>query len=92
MRPRILLTILLTALFVILSGCGTTPNCPTCGTTVNGAYAIIDVSRRAGAQSHRRAGRPVQLVRHQLGRAESRRGRAGLIWTIFPTASGWLWW
>ncbi|MGC1224342.1 MAG: hypothetical protein WA872_21385, partial [Candidatus Sulfotelmatobacter sp.] len=43
MRPRILLTILLTALFVILSGCGTTPNCPTCGTTVNGAYAIINV-------------------------------------------------
>ena len=38
MRPRILLTILFTALFVILSGCGTTPNCPTCGTTVNGAY------------------------------------------------------
>ena len=43
MRPRILLTILLTALFVILSGCGTTPNCPTCGTTLNGAYAIINV-------------------------------------------------
>ena len=43
MRPRILLTILLTALFVILSGCGTTPNCPVCGTTTNGAYAVIDV-------------------------------------------------
>ena len=43
MRPRILLTILLTALFVILSGCGTTPNCPTCGTTLNGAYAVINV-------------------------------------------------
>ncbi|MFZ0318576.1 MAG: hypothetical protein WAL56_05570 [Candidatus Sulfotelmatobacter sp.] len=43
MRPRILLTILLTALFVMLSGCGTTPNCPTCGTTVNGSYAIINV-------------------------------------------------
>src|SRR5271165_5497067 len=43
MRPRILLTILLTALFVILSGCGTAPNCPTCGTTINGAYAIINV-------------------------------------------------
>jgi hypothetical protein len=43
MRPRILLTILLTALFVILSGCGTTPNCPTCGTTINGAYAVINV-------------------------------------------------
>ncbi len=43
MRPRILLTILLTALFVILTGCGTTTNCPTCGTTTNGAYAIINV-------------------------------------------------
>ncbi len=43
MRPRILLTILLAALFVILSGCGTTPNCPTCGTTINGSYAIINV-------------------------------------------------
>jgi hypothetical protein len=43
MRPRILLTILLTALFVILSGCGTTPNCPTCGTTTNGAYTVINV-------------------------------------------------
>ncbi|MGO8795787.1 MAG: hypothetical protein ACLQLC_13270 [Candidatus Sulfotelmatobacter sp.] len=43
MRTRIFLTILLTALFVIASGCGTTPNCPTCGTTVNGAYAIINV-------------------------------------------------
>jgi hypothetical protein len=43
MRPRILLTILLTALFVILSGCGSVPNCPVCGTTSNGAYAVIDV-------------------------------------------------
>ncbi len=43
MRPRILLTILLTALFVILTGCSTTPGCPTCGTTLNGSYAIIDV-------------------------------------------------
>ena len=43
MRPRILLSILITALFVILSGCGTTPNCPTCGTTLNGAYTIINV-------------------------------------------------
>ncbi len=42
MRPRILLTILLTALFVILSGCGTTKDCPVCGTTKNGAYAVID--------------------------------------------------
>ncbi len=43
MRPRILLTILLTALFVFASGCSTSPNCPTCGTTVNGAYAVLDV-------------------------------------------------
>jgi len=43
MRSRILLTILLAALFVIATGCGTTSNCPTCGTTVNGSYAVIDV-------------------------------------------------
>jgi hypothetical protein len=43
MRPRILLTILLTALFVFLSGCGSVANCPVCGTTSNGAYAVIDV-------------------------------------------------
>jgi hypothetical protein len=43
MRPRILLSILVTALFVMMSGCGTTPNCPVCGTTKNGAYAIINV-------------------------------------------------
>ncbi len=43
MRPRILLTILFTALFVMLSGCGTTKNCPTCGTTINGSYAVINV-------------------------------------------------
>ncbi len=34
---------LLITLFVIFTGCGTTSNCPTCGTTVNGAYAIINV-------------------------------------------------
>jgi hypothetical protein len=43
MRPRILLTVLVTALFVILSGCGTTANCPVCGTTSGGSYAVIDV-------------------------------------------------
>src|SRR5580698_797268 len=43
MRPRILLTILLTALTVLASSCGSTPNCPTCGTTVNGSYAVINV-------------------------------------------------
>jgi len=43
MRPRILLTILLTVLFVILSGCGGVSNCPVCGTTSGGAYGVIDV-------------------------------------------------
>ncbi len=43
MRPRILLSILITALFVILSGCATSPDCPTCGTTKNGAYAVLNV-------------------------------------------------
>jgi len=43
MRSRVLLTSLLTALFVLASSCGTAPNCPTCGTTVNGAYTIINV-------------------------------------------------
>ncbi len=43
MRPRILVVILLTALFVIATGCGTTPNCPTCGTTLNGSYTVINV-------------------------------------------------
>ena len=43
MRPRMLLTIFVIALFVILSGCSTAPGCPTCGTTKNGSYAIINV-------------------------------------------------
>jgi len=43
MRPRILLTILLTALFVILSGCGGVKNCPVCGTTTGDGYTNIDV-------------------------------------------------
>jgi len=43
MRPRLLLTILLTALFVILSGCGGVANCPVCGTTKADGYAVIDV-------------------------------------------------
>jgi hypothetical protein len=43
MRPRILLSIFIAALFVILSGCGTTQNCPVCGTTKNGAYAVVNV-------------------------------------------------
>jgi hypothetical protein len=43
MRSRILLSVLLTVLFVLASGCGTTKNCPVCGTTVNDGYAIIDI-------------------------------------------------
>ncbi|MGD0570870.1 MAG: hypothetical protein ABSA78_20925 [Candidatus Sulfotelmatobacter sp.] len=43
MRPRILLTVFVAVLFVILSGCGTVSNCPTCGTTTGGTYAVIDV-------------------------------------------------
>jgi hypothetical protein len=43
MRSRILLTAFLTVLFVILSGCGGVANCPVCGTTSSGSYAVIDV-------------------------------------------------
>jgi hypothetical protein len=43
MRPRILLTIFLTALFVLMSGCGNVKNCPVCGTTTADGYANIDV-------------------------------------------------
>jgi hypothetical protein len=43
MRPRIVLFILVTTLFVMLTGCGTTANCPTCGTTKNGNYVVINV-------------------------------------------------
>jgi len=43
MRPRILLTILLTTLFVLLSGCGNVKNCPVCGTTTADGYAVIDI-------------------------------------------------
>jgi hypothetical protein len=55
MTPRILLTVFFTALFVILSGCGTATNCPTCGTTTNGAYAIINV---IPVPEHNSAGEP----------------------------------
>jgi hypothetical protein len=41
MRSRILLTVLLTALFVIASGCGDVKNCPVCGTTTADGYADI---------------------------------------------------
>jgi hypothetical protein len=43
MRLRILFTFLLTTLFLFSTGCGTSANCPTCGTTVNGAYAVLNV-------------------------------------------------
>jgi len=43
MRPRILLSILFTALFVMASGCGGVKNCPVCGTTTAGGYASIDI-------------------------------------------------
>ena len=41
MRSRILLTVLLTAFFVIASGCGNVKNCPVCGTTTADGYADI---------------------------------------------------
>ncbi len=43
MRSRIFLLVVLTVLFVFLSGCGTSSDCPVCGTTKNGAYAVLDV-------------------------------------------------
>jgi hypothetical protein len=43
MKSKVLLSLLLTALFVLASSCGTSSNCPVCGTTSNGAYAVIDV-------------------------------------------------
>jgi len=43
MRTRILLTGLVTALFVVLSACGSSKNCPVCGTTTGGGYVNIDV-------------------------------------------------
>src|SRR5438270_7917580 len=43
MQPRILLSIVVTAMFVILSGCGDVRNCPVCGTTKHDGYAVIDI-------------------------------------------------
>jgi hypothetical protein len=43
MRSRILLTVLLTVLFVITSGCGNIKGCPVCGTTTADGYTNIDV-------------------------------------------------
>ncbi len=41
MRSRILLTILLTLLFVLANGCGSAPNCPVCGTSIADGYTNI---------------------------------------------------
>jgi hypothetical protein len=43
MRSKLFLTVLVAALFGIMSGCGTAPNCPVCGTTLNGSYTNINV-------------------------------------------------
>lgn len=43
MRSKILLSFLLTVLFVLANGCGSVKNCPVCGTTKNDGYAIIDI-------------------------------------------------
>jgi hypothetical protein len=40
---RILLTALVTLIFVLASGCGSVANCPVCGTTKGDGYANIDV-------------------------------------------------
>lgn len=40
---KILLSFLLTTLFVLANGCGGVANCPVCGTTKNDGYAIIDI-------------------------------------------------
>jgi len=42
MRFRVLPYFLLTALFVLASGCGTVKNCPVCGTTLADGYTNID--------------------------------------------------
>jgi len=41
MRSRILLTVLLSMLFVLASGCGNVKNCPVCGTTTADGYTDI---------------------------------------------------
>ena len=41
MRSRILLTVLLSVLFVLASGCGNVKNCPVCGTTTADGYADL---------------------------------------------------
>ncbi len=55
MRSRILFTVFVAALFVLSSGCGSAPNCQTCGTTVNGAYTVIDT---IAVPEHNNTGEP----------------------------------
>ncbi len=44
MRSKILLLFaVFLALALLVSGCGSSATCPTCGTTVNGAYGVIDI-------------------------------------------------
>ncbi|HKM89692.1 MAG TPA: hypothetical protein VJX29_03680 [Candidatus Acidoferrales bacterium] len=42
-RGKILGTFLILALAFVWNSCGTQPGCPTCGTTVKGAYGVIDI-------------------------------------------------
>ncbi len=72
MRFRILFSFLLTALFVLASSCGTTPNCPVCGTTVNGAYAVINVIPVPEHNNSGEPGGPFNSFRHQHPCAEPR--------------------
>lgn len=55
MRTRILFTVIVATMFVILSGCGNVSGCPTCGTTQNGQYAVIDV---IAVPEHNNTGEP----------------------------------
>jgi hypothetical protein len=44
MRSKLLLVFAVLLAFMLFpSGCGTNANCPTCGTTVNGPYGVIDI-------------------------------------------------
>jgi hypothetical protein len=43
MKLKLLLISLLFALFIFTSSCGTSSDCPVCGTTTNGAYAVLNV-------------------------------------------------
>ncbi len=43
MRSKTVLTVLAGVMFVFLYSCSTSSDCPTCGTTKNGAYAVLTV-------------------------------------------------